>query len=750
MCLLLLALAPGAGLAQESDDEDCMQLVDQVLAELGTTCAQLGHNYACYGFDQVRATFFEEVPADFFTLPGDETELTTLQTISTAAMDLTQSRWGIATMNVLANLPDTLPGQGVVFLLLGDVSVENAVLPDEALLPAEPVSAEVVADAPVRSAPGLNANVIGSATVGDLFQADGVGPEGEWVRVLYGGGPAWIDRASMSPAADFSSLPTITSETRTPMQAFYFSTGFGTPTCGAAPPSVLVVQGPEGLTVDITANGADIRVESTVFLRTLPGPKMELITGYGAAILYPDSTRHVVVPAGASVTAPLDEYGNIDGSWSDWRMLSQMEMNVFSSLERVSENVLNYTYVTPQIVQPSGAGEPPYMVQTAEGVFVPVEPLLFAFPTLSMAGQEPGTALTRPDWESIAVGGAVCPPWMLYHSDQDDDWDIYRLGDVSLGDGLNDNVSLGEGSADIHPSISSDGEWFAFTSDRDEDGDWEIWVGRTDGSVQRRLTYNTGADINPVWGPGNRIVFESDRDANWELYLVNVADGVPVRLTDDPANDINPAWLPGGESIVFQSDRDGDWEIYLLNLESGELIQLTDNDTEDKVPAVSHDGTMLAWLQRNAFGADDLWLMDLETGEIEQLTDMGTHVGGHVFAPDDTFVAFHSNVDGDFDVFVVDLTFGIIKDITDNDYDDRAPAFWCGMPLVIYHSDAPATGGFVENRGLFEVNPLPIEGLPNAPFRLTDDSTYENVYPMGDARDEVNSREGHVPPHPGE
>ncbi len=396
------------------------------------------------------------------------------------------------------------------------------------------------------------------------------------------------------------------------------------------------------------------------------------------------------------------------------------------------------------------------------------------FPTVPETPGEPGTDLPRPTWDPISlgiivsgVGGpvpficTVClPELVFYHSNSDGDWDIYRLTD----DGLNipaNNVTRGDDSHDIQPSYAPEGDWVAFTTNRDELGGWEIYLAKPDGSQQVRLTYNSGNDVNPVWGPASLIAWESNRDGNWELYMADVmGDGLPIRLTNDPGNDINPFWFPdggcyepAGGRLVFQSDReregdqDGvhDWEIYLLDVYSRELTQLTDNDTEDVVPILTRDGRWMAWLQLNEAGVYDLWIMNLATLESRQLTDLGVAVAGHTFSPDGRSIAFHANADGDYDIFLVDVATGQVTALTDNDADDRAPSFRCDNTAVVFHSDAAADANNPDQRELFSVNPA----LPGASaLRLTQDVEADDLYPMSDPHEEINSKEGRMPPHP--
>lgn len=523
-------------------------------------------------------------------------------------------------------------------------------------------------------------------------------------------------------------------ESRVPMQAFDFLTGQDAPLCASAPPSVLVIQAPDGAPFDFTANGENIHLSpgAVLFLRTIRDT-IELTVANGSAGL-----DDVTLPAGVAV--PIGPDGRSGGT-----IPGQDAWESFGALEDIPDNIWTI-YINPAVIQPSGIGEPEITIITKEGSSTPIPPKAGFVRTTTDYG-ELGQPLDRPAWPGIQVGGATCPEWPVYHSDQDGDWDIYRLDGPKALD--SNNISQGDGSADLQPSYSQDGEWITFASNRDALGSWEIRVVRLDASENLRVTYSTGADVNPVWGPEGLIVFESNRDGNWELYMVDVTTTDPaVRLTNDPANDINAFWSPDGTKIVFQNDQDGDWEIYMLDINTGELTQLTDNATEDQEPALSHDGTAMVWTQMDDFGVFNLWIMDMASGAVEQLTDTGTNIAGQVFSPDDTFVAFFTNADGDQDVYVVDIATGLIKLLTDNDVEDRAPTFYCDMPIVLYHTNVTATEDNPYDREIFQVNPLPIDGPPNLPERLTEDEESDNVYPLGDPREEINSKQGRVPSHP--
>ena len=70
----------------------------------------------------------------------------------------------------------------------------------------------------------------------------------------------------------------------------------------------------------------------------------------------------------------------------------------------------------------------------------------------------------------------------------------------------------------LHPMLSPDGRFLAFTSYRD--GNLEVYLAYADGSNLRNLTLHKGHDARPAWFPeGGRIAFESDRFGDLEICI---------------------------------------------------------------------------------------------------------------------------------------------------------------------------------------------------------------------------------------
>lgn len=305
-----------AVLAQES----CPALVAQALSELNTSCSDVGRNTACYGFDEVSARFTTPVADDYFAIPSDQAAIAEVSSLQTAPMNLENDQWGVALLSVQASMPDSLPGQNAIFVLLGDTEVENAVAQDEALQTVDPLSVTTGVSANIRSGPGLDYNTIGGAAAGTVLQADGIDETGTWLRIVYAERAAWINAVVLQPA-EFAALPVLDETARTPMQSFYLRTGIGEPACVEAPRDGLIVQGPQNVKLDFTVNGANVRIGSTVVFNTPDANTLQISVLDGEAVVIggAENGGDVVVRAGYKTTACLGEADDLglDGEAND-------------------------------------------------------------------------------------------------------------------------------------------------------------------------------------------------------------------------------------------------------------------------------------------------------------------------------------------------------------------------------------------------------------------------------------------------
>lgn len=110
------------------------------------------------------------------------------------------------------------------------------------------------------------------------------------------------------------------------------------------------------------------------------------------------------------------------------------------------------------------------------------------------------------------------------------------------------------------PSVSLDGNWIAFSSNRGDILDrhsWDLYVMTIDGRNITRLTKGFGVFYQAAWTPdAQRLAFTAGPYGNSEIYAIDLDGSGLVNLTNHPANDQRPTWSPDGKRIVFGSSRD--------------------------------------------------------------------------------------------------------------------------------------------------------------------------------------------------
>lgn len=177
-----------------------------------------------------------------------------------------------------------------------------------------------------------------------------------------------------------------------------------------------------------------------------------------------------------------------------------------------------------------------------------------------------------------------------------------------------------------HPSYSKGKVAFSYLGD--------IWTANENGADVQRLTDNKARDIYPRYSPdGNWIAFSSNREGNYDVYLIPATGGKPKQLTFHSADDNVVGWSPDGKKVVFSSVRaKGVFPSVATLFEVS-----VDGGTETPLPtdwganaSYSPDGKKLAlmrhpavWSRKHYRGsyAADLWVMDIAAKTFNKLGD---------------------------------------------------------------------------------------------------------------------------------
>jgi hypothetical protein len=344
-------------LAAQSDF--CADLLIPTLEQVSSLCSELGRNEICYGNNLVEASFIGDTPVDF-TSPSDIAPVPLLESLHTTALDNQTGLFGVAVMQVQSsNIPNSLPGQVLTFLLVGEVTVENDVAPEEAFVPVDPIETVTTTAANIRLEPDSDNRIIGSVPANTSLALDARNEAGDWYRVSHEGQVGWVSSTVISQTDAMSELPVINRSSRTAMQAFYVRTGIGVLSCEEAP-SQLIIQGPQGLETSLTINGAEVRIGSTIALSNPSPDRLRLSVLDGYAIV-----GNTTVPGGFSVDAAVSDNHIAPRAWHDFKPLPAQELEFFSQTSQsIGQELTTYAPDVPspvevQIMEETISGETP-------------------------------------------------------------------------------------------------------------------------------------------------------------------------------------------------------------------------------------------------------------------------------------------------------------------------------------------------------------------------------------------------------
>lgn len=406
-CFFALIFGPIIVFGQNTA-ELCQAFINEAFRDLGNNCANLDSNELCYGygnFGEVTTTFYVDgepqvVREDVFTDPSDrlslieQNDLQTVESITTEEFFLDRNnngvddnRWGVAVQEVRANLPQQLNQNTAIFVLFGGARIENGVFPEDALmLLDEPVDIIANPNAPLFGSPEGLGYVLPSDQVGTVsgsLEADGISPDGAWLRVFFlyerefgERATAWIRVADLEEAEGIDGLPVIGPDTYTPMQSLFLSNIFNDPICDDVPAPGLLVQGPDEIETDFMVNNLPIRVTSTTFVEQISARRMRISAVSGITVLFPDMGGQEVIAPGFSRVICLTEEQDlgIDGLENDREFdpncpeggpdaLPRGQFDFLNAFQGLPDNILNYAILNLGLSCPSGIGAPDCTIQ---------------------------------------------------------------------------------------------------------------------------------------------------------------------------------------------------------------------------------------------------------------------------------------------------------------------------------------------------------------------------------------------------
>jgi hypothetical protein len=205
---------------------------------------------------------------------------------------------------------------------------------------------------------------------------------------------------------------------------------------------------------------------------------------------------------------------------------------------------------------------------------------------------------------------------------------------------------LKDGAANFHATLSPDGRYLAYDSDRD--GSRAVYIASVDGDHPHKVSGNEYAAV-PRWSPdGRRLAFiraEAKRPRVWNVWILDVETAVVTRATSHAVGQAwGPSWFPDGRRIAYSLED----TLVIKDVQSGATYVVSSplRGHLIRTPAVSPDGQSIVFQVYRS----GVWLLDLSTGGMRRvLADRSAEE--FAWTPDGSHVAYHSRRGGVWSVW---------------------------------------------------------------------------------------------------
>jgi len=284
-------------------------------------------------------------------------------------------------------------------------------------------------------------------------------------------------------------------------------------------------------------------------------------------------------------------------------------------------------------------------------------------------------------------------------------------------------------------SWSRDGDWLveSFAPGTDPIRGWQIARVATANGVRETLTLpppGTLGDHSPTVSPdGSRIAFvRGINGATADIFMMPIGGGSPTRLTFDNQDLVGLDWSADGGSLVYATDRAGGYTIwrvgtdgtnptlvvggaaklkhpsvargsgrvtyeswsYEINLWEAPIVNRLDlegdltatlrptvqtSDQWNHSPELSPDERQIAFVSTRS-GNAEVWVANRDGDQARQLSKFGrAPIRAPRWSPDGSRILISATVNGQPDVYVIDVATGVQTRLTDDQDDEIAPSW---------------------------------------------------------------------------
>jgi len=173
------------------------------------------------------------------------------------------------------------------------------------------------------------------------------------------------------------------------------------------------------------------------------------------------------------------------------------------------------------------------------------------------------------------------------------------------------------------------------------------------GGRETRLASDVRPFSAPRISPDGRWIAVMVEDANDDLWIYDAGTGTGRRLTFEAGSHIAPVWSPEGSMLAYSSNVAGHYNVYVRAADgSGVARRIAPSDDIQFASGWTRDGQSLAFTASSIASGFDVWIADAGGGRPSAFLSSPFNEYGAVFSPDGRWVAYVSDETGREEVYL--------------------------------------------------------------------------------------------------
>jgi len=245
------------------------------------------------------------------------------------------------------------------------------------------------------------------------------------------------------------------------------------------------------------------------------------------------------------------------------------------------------------------------------------------------------------------------------------------------------NISNSPGTDWVYGSCG-DRVYFVSTRDTDGKGYFLYEMDANGGNVRRLTAYKVPDSHVGGGGDCGRLVISIRKEDNFDLFLIDREGAELQRLTSTAVRDMDPAVSPDGTQVAYRSGESAAMELWLMNADGSGARQLTTHPAPESIgeehvyragpPRWSPDGKSITYMSWRD-GKYGLFATDSSGSTPRRLTPVDVDAGYHHWAPDGRAIALDVKHEGNYDIFVMNADGSALRRLTNSPHYEQGPVY---------------------------------------------------------------------------